>query len=161
MKQLHAGLAFGPRPETATLGDLLERFHVIVNLRPHTDTSHWYVDKATDNDVEVISFQLDGPEGTAKDKQKLLDLVLRLGRMIVEEKRLIYIHCVDGARLAPLVAFPVWYFVMGQRDFDPIQDIRLQFDTKSLSNRRQQTQARAIIAALPGTLEWIRWFKRT
>lgn len=42
MTTLCEGLTFGPPPKSATWRTLKAEHDVFVNLRPKTDTSHWY-----------------------------------------------------------------------------------------------------------------------
>lgn len=139
------GLYYGPEPSTRTVS--LEEIHedctVIVNCRPiePEGRGHWYfpskgeqlderihrTNKDEDEEEQrFIAFPIPN-RGLPKQKD-LLKVCKTIVECVQREQEVVYVHCRrDKETCGPVVALCM-YWLKGEKDYDPIQELRKKME---------------------------------
>lgn len=151
MRQACQGLYYGPEPSSKTIGleEIHEQCDVIINCRPLEGKAHWYfpskgsemdetirVDEDTMAEKRFIAFPI--ANRALPDKKELLKVCRTVVDCIRKNKDHVYIHCRrDKETCGPLIVLCM-YWLKGEKDYDPINDLRQRMEHQLCSTKDQR-----------------------
>lgn len=149
-------LFFGPAPKSATIEELKEKHDVFVNLRTATETSHWYCTDDDDDEDEhtYISFPIVNRELAKTDE--LIKVCANIVEL-VQKKKSVYIHDVDGVTNGGPIVLGCYYWLKRDPKLDPVKDIRSRNEYLLCANKEQVKQLAEIKTFAQKQWRWGKW----
>ena len=150
-------LSFGPAPKSATIEDLKEKHNVFVNLRTHTETSHWYCTVDDDDEEEehiYISFPI--PNRELPKTPELLKVCAKIVNL-VQNGHSVYIHDVDGVTNGGPMVLGCYYWLKKDPKLDPIKDMRARNEYLLCADKEQVKQLAEIKMFAQKQWRWGGW----
>ena len=146
--KLSDNLIIGERPLQNNLDNILYEIkpNVIVNLREHSTSAEWYIDKIY-SPIDIIRKELNKGD-CFENKEELYEFCKTIVNDFIKKNGIVYIHSFEGKGRAGLVGLGCLYIIKSEfnPNFNPIEYVKNELHEEGIpENQRQIDQLNEMI----------------